>query len=282
MTQPTHAIEITRENGVLTITINRPERKNALTPAMYEAMNEALASAHEDASVRVVLLRGQPGIFTAGNDIEDFLKTPPTGNDSPVMRFLYAIAGAEKPLVASVAGAAVGVGTTLLLHCDMVYAADTASFAMPFAQLGLCAEAASSLLLPRIAGHQLAAEKLLLGEMFDAAEAHRMGFVNRVLPAAELDAFVAAQLAKLVALPASSLHVTKAFMKRASQHEIKARISAEAVQFGEMLRMPEAREAFTAFLQKRKPDFRQFDGAPDGAERGTRNASRPSDVQAVS
>jgi enoyl-CoA hydratase/carnithine racemase len=259
MTQPTNAIELTRENGVLTITINRPERKNALTPAMYVAMNEALASAHEDASVRAVLLRGQPGIFTAGNDIEDFLKSPPMGSDSPVMRFLDAIASAEKPLVASVAGPAVGVGMTLLLHCDIVYAADTASFAVPFAQLGLCPEAASSLLLPRIAGHQLAAEKLLLGESFDAAEAHRMGFVNRVLPAAELDAFVAAQVAKLVALPASSLRLTKAFMKRAGEHEIKTRIAEEAVQFGKMLLAPEAREAFTAFLQKRKPDFRQFD-----------------------
>jgi enoyl-CoA hydratase/carnithine racemase len=259
MTQPTNAIQVTRENGVLTITINRPERKNALTSAMYVAMNEALASAHDDASVRAVLLRGQPGIFTAGNDIEDFLKSPPTGSDSPVMRFLDAIASAEKPLVASVAGAAIGVGMTLLLHCDIVYAADTASFAVPFAQLGLCPEAASSLLLARVAGHQLAAEKLLLGESFDAAEAHRMGFVNRVLPAAELDAFVAAQVEKLVALPASSLRVTKALMKRSGEHEIKARITEEAVHFGKMLLAPEAREAFTAFLQKRKPDFRQFD-----------------------
>jgi len=259
MTQLTHEIQVARENGVLTITIDRPQRKNALTPAMYETMNAALASAHEDASVRVVLLCGAAGIFTAGNDIEDFLKSPPTGADSPVMRFLDAIASAEKPLVASVPGAAIGVGTTLLLHCDIVYAADTASFAVPFAQLGLCPEAASSLLLPRIAGHQLAAEKLLLGETFDAAEAHRMGFVNRVLPAAELDAFVAAQVAKLAALPASSLRMTKALMKHAGEHEIKTRIGEEAVHFGRMLLSPEAREAFTAFLQKRKPDFRQFD-----------------------
>ncbi|WP_322032463.1 enoyl-CoA hydratase [Paraburkholderia sp. J76] len=248
-----------RDNGVLTITINRPERKNALTPAMYEAINAALASAQEDASVRAVLLRGQAEIFTAGNDIEDFLKTPPTGADSPVMRFLAAISGFEKPLVAAVAGAAVGVGTTMLLHCDLVYVADTARFAMPFAQLGLCPEAASSLLLPRIAGYQAAAEKLLLGETFDAAEAYRMGFVNRVLPAAELDAFVAAQLAKLVALPASSLRATKSLMKRAGTQEIREQMSEESVHFGKMLLAPEAREAFTAFLQKRKPDFRQFD-----------------------
>jgi enoyl-CoA hydratase/carnithine racemase len=252
-------ILVTRENGVLTITIDRPARKNALTPAMYLAMVDAFKSAHEDASVRAVLVRGSAEIFTAGNDIEDFLKTPPAGSDSPVIRFLDAIATFDKPLIAAVAGPAIGVGTTLLLHCEMVYAADNARFAVPFAQLGLCLEAASSLLLPRIAGYQGAAEKLLLGETFDAAEAHRMGFVNRVLPAAELDAFVAAQLAKLVALPASSLRVTKSLMKRATEHEIKTRLSEEFVHFGKMLLAPEAREAFTAFLEKRKPDFRQFD-----------------------
>jgi len=252
-------ILISRDNGVLTITINRPERKNALTPPMYQTMVDALKDAHADASVRAVLFRGHAEVFTAGNDIEDFLKTPPTGGDSPVMRFLGAIASATKPLVAAVAGPAIGVGTTLLLHCDIVYAADTARFATPFAQLGLCPEAGSSLLLPRIAGYQGAAEKLLLGETFDAAEAHRMGFVNRVLPAAELDAFVAVQMAKLVALPAASLRVTKALMKQAGEQEIKARMSEEGEHFRTMLVAPEAREAFTAFLQKRKPDFRQFD-----------------------
>ncbi|CAD6522220.1 2,3-dehydroadipyl-CoA hydratase [Paraburkholderia hiiakae] len=252
-------ILVARENGVLTITIDRPARKNALTPAMYQAMADALTGANEDASVRAVLLTGHTEIFTAGNDIEDFLKSPPAGADSPVIRFLDAISTFEKPLVAAVKGPAIGVGTTLLLHCDIVYAADNARFAVPFAQLGLCPEAASSLLLPRIAGYQGAAEKLLLGETFDAAEAHRMGFVNRVLPAAELDAFVAGQLAKLVALPASSLRVTKSLMKRASDHEVKTRMSEEFVHFGKMLLAPEAREAFTAFLGKRKPDFRQFD-----------------------
>ncbi|WP_321935007.1 enoyl-CoA hydratase [Paraburkholderia sp. J8-2] len=252
-------ILVARENGVLTITIDRPARKNALTPAMYQAMADALTGANEDASVRAVLLSGHAEIFTAGNDIEDFLKSPPAGADSPVIRFLDAISTFDKPIVAAVKGPAIGVGTTLLLHCDIVYAADNARFAVPFAQLGLCPEAASSLLLPRIAGYQGAAEKLLLGETFDAAEAHRMGFVNRVLPAAELDAFVAGQMAKLVALPASSLRVTKSLMKRASDHEIKTRMSEEFVHFGKMLLAPEAREAFTAFLEKRKPDFRQFD-----------------------
>ena len=252
-------IQVARADGVLTITIDRPARRNALTPAMYQTMVDALNAAHDDATVRAILFRGHADIFTAGNDIEDFLTSPPAGDESPVFRFLLAISSAGKPLVAAVAGAAIGVGTTMLLHCDLVYAADTARFAMPFAQLGLCPEAASSLLLPRIAGYQAAAEKLLLGDMFDAAEAHRMGFVNRVLPAADLDAFVAAQLAKLTALPAASLRATKTLMKRAGEHEIRTQMAEESVHFGKMLLAPEAREAFSAFLEKRKPDFRQFD-----------------------
>ena len=251
-------ILIARESGVLTITINRPERKNALTPAMYQTMADELAAAQEDAAVRAVLVRGHAEIFTAGNDIEDFLKSPPTLTDSPVGHFLKAIAVFEKPLVAAVAGAAIGVGTTLLLHCDLVYAADTATFSLPFAQLGLCPEAASSLLLQRVAGYQGAAEKLMLGEPFDAKEAQRMGFVNRILPAAEVDAFALQQAQKLAALPASSLRVTKQLMKRAAQHEIQTQMTDEAVHFAKMLLAPEAKEAFKAFFEKRKPDFRQF------------------------
>jgi enoyl-CoA hydratase/carnithine racemase len=252
-------IQVTHADGVLTIAINRPARRNALTAAMYQTMADALNAAESDPTVRAILIRGDSDVFTAGNDIEDFLKSPPTGDDSPVIRFLHAIADAGKPLVASVAGAAVGVGTTLLLHCDFVYAADTARFAVPFAQLGLCPEAASSLLLSRVAGYHAAAEKLLLGETFDANEAHRMGFVTRVLPAAELDAYVAAQLRKLIALPAASLRVTKSLMKRASAREIRTQMDEELVHFGRMLLAPEAREAFSAFLEKRKPDFSAFD-----------------------
>jgi enoyl-CoA hydratase/carnithine racemase len=226
---------------------------------MYRTMAEALAEAEGDAGVRAILVRGVAGAFSAGNDLEDFMKSPPTSDDAPVLQFLRRISGAQKPLVAAVNGVAVGIGTTLLLHCDIVYAADSAVFSLPFAQLGLCPEAASSLLLPRIAGYALAAEKLLLGEAFDAHEAHRMGVVNRLLPAAEVDAFAYAQAAKLAALPASSLRVTKALMKRASEQEVAVQMKDEVVHFGKMLLAPEAREAMTAFFQKRKPDFRQFD-----------------------
>ncbi|CAD6540541.1 enoyl-CoA hydratase [Paraburkholderia sabiae] len=251
-------ITLTRTHDVLTIAFNRAEKKNAITAAMYQTMADALVEAQANPEIRAVLIRGSAGIFSAGNDLEDFMKQPPVGENAPVFQFLRAISSAEKPLVASVAGAAVGVGTTLLLHCDLVYAADTATFSLPFSQLGLCPEAASSLLLQRVAGYQAAAEKLMLGEPFDAREAQRMGFVNRLLPAAEVDAFALQQAQKLAALPASSLRVTKQMMKRAAQHEIQTQMTEEAVHFAKMLLAPEAKEAFKAFFEKRKPDFRQF------------------------
>ncbi|MEM5382015.1 enoyl-CoA hydratase [Paraburkholderia phymatum] len=251
-------ILVERTADVLTIAFNRPDKKNAITAAMYQTMADALVQAQDDASVRAILIRGSVGIFSAGNDLEDFLNKPPVREDASVFQFLRAISEAEKPLVASVAGAAIGVGTTLLLHCDFVYAADTAMFSLPFAQLGLCPEAASSLLLQRVAGYQAAAEKLMLGEAFDAKEAQRMGFVNRLLPAAEVDAFAMKQAQKLAALPASSLRVTKQLMKRAAQHELRTQMTDEAVHFAKMLLAPEAKEAFSAFFEKRKPDFRQF------------------------
>jgi enoyl-CoA hydratase/carnithine racemase len=252
-------ILIERADGVLTITLNRPDKKNAITAAMYQEMADAFFEAEKDASVRVVLLRANGGSFSAGNDLEDFMKAPSMDRDAPVLQFLRRISSAPKPLVAAVAGAAVGVGTTMLLHCDLVYAASTAKFSMPFVQLGLCPEAASSLLLPRIAGYQRAAEKLLLGEAFDANEAMNMGFVNRIVDAGEVDALALAQAKKLAALPASSLRMSKSLMKGADARAIAERIDEEAGHFGKMLTAPEAREAFQAFFEKRKPDFSRFE-----------------------
>lgn len=186
------------------------------------------------------------------------MKNRPTGTDSPVFQFLWQISHASKPMVAAVAGAAVGIGTTLLMHCDLVYAADNARFSMPFTQLGLCPEAASSLILPQIAGYQRAAEKLLLGEAFTAEEAASMGLVNKVLPAEELLAFAQAQAAKLVALPAASIRITKRLMKGAQTAEVEARMAQEIEHFGAMLKAAEAAEAFTAFFERRKPDFSKF------------------------
>ncbi|MFM2398729.1 MAG: hypothetical protein RL341_886, partial [Pseudomonadota bacterium] len=173
-------------NGVARIEIARPAKKNAITIDMYQAMADALLDAQDSKAVRAVLICGQPDIFTAGNDLEDFMIRPPAGMDSPVFAFMKALKDCEKPVVAAVAGAAVGIGTTLLLHCDLVYAADNAKFSMPFASLGLCAEFASSVLVPANAGYVRAAEKLLLGEPFDVTEAIEMGIVNRALPPSEL------------------------------------------------------------------------------------------------
>ncbi|HTJ94508.1 MAG TPA: enoyl-CoA hydratase [Pararobbsia sp.] len=252
-------VVVSRDGGVLTIAFNRVAKKNAITVAMYQAMADGLAEAADDASIRAILIRGDEQVFSAGNDLADFMRNPPRGDDAPVFQFLKGIANARKPIVAAVAGAAVGIGTTMLLHCDLVYAGANARFSLPFAQLGLCPEAASSLLLPQLAGYQRAAEKLLLGESFDASEALAMGLVSRVLAADEVNAFALAQASKLAALPPASLRVTKGLMKDANRATILARMNEEGAQFGKMLVAPEAREAFAAFMEKRAPDFAQFD-----------------------
>ena len=251
-------IEVRTEAGIATVAFARPDKKNAITADMYACMAEGIEAAAADASVRVALIAGSAECFTAGNDLQDFLANPPAGDASPVFRFLRALAAFPKPVVAAPCGPAVGIGTTLLLHCDLVYAGDNARFSVPFAQLGLCPEAASSLLLPAIAGWQHAAEKLMLGEPFGADEARAMGIVNRVLPAGEAIGFARAQAAKLAALPPASLRETKRLMKAGFAEAIARRMADEGQVFGRMLRAPEAREAFTAFFEKRRPDFSSF------------------------
>jgi enoyl-CoA hydratase/carnithine racemase len=231
---------------------------------MYQAVADALADGDQDPAVRAVLIAGKPEIFTAGNDLDDFLKNsapvPGVPADSrPVFHFMRALSGMNKPVVAAVSGAAIGIGTTMLMHCDLVYAGDNAKFSLPFSQLGLCPEFGSSLLLAQLAGYPRAAEKLLLGEAFGAQEALEMGLVSKVLPAAELRTFAQQQAAKLVALPAASIRTTKALMKRARTPAINEAIAAENERFAAMLQGAEAKEAFTAFFEKRKPDFSRFD-----------------------
>lgn len=243
------------EHGVITITFNRVQRKNSVTAAMYAALAEALAAAAQDPAVRVAVIQGHETVFCAGNDIADFLEQPPKSADAPVFRFLHAISTFPKPLVAAVCGPAVGIGTTLLLHCDLVYAGDNAMFSMPFVNLGICPEAASSYLVPRLMGHARAAETLLLGEPFSAESAMEWGLLNRIVPPTEANALAQQQAAKLAAKPLSSLMTTKRLMKKGQDAVVAERMKEEGATFSRMLTEPAAREAFSAFMDKRKPDF---------------------------
>jgi len=247
------------EGPVLRLQINRPEKKNALTLAMYEQMTSALEAADRDPTVRVVLIHGQPDSFSSGNDLQDFAQSPPTGGDSPVGRFIAAISRASKPLVAAVAGPAVGIGTTMLLHCDAVYAAENTRFQLPFVNLALLPEAGSSLLLPMQIGYLRAAELLMLGEPFSAAKALQYGLVTEVC-ADGPTALTAAQAvaAKLSAKPPAALHVIKMLLKQPHAAQLAAQVGDETRHFVEQLQSPEAAEAFKAFFEKRAPDFTQF------------------------
>jgi enoyl-CoA hydratase/carnithine racemase len=248
-------ILIHTEDGVTTLTFNRVDKKNSITAAMYAALADAVEAARADAAVRCVVFQGHETFFSAGNDIGDFLNNPPAGEDAPVFRFLRAIATFPKPLLAGVCGPAVGIGTTLLLHCDLVYAGDNAAFSMPFVNLGLCPEAASSLLVPQMMGYHRAAEALLLGEPFMAEAALEVGLVNRVLAPSEVTNYTQSVARKLAAKPLSSLVETKRLMKKGNAQQVMAVMAEEGASFGRMLREPAAREAFSAFMERRKPDF---------------------------
>jgi enoyl-CoA hydratase/carnithine racemase len=251
-------ILLDRQGAVERIQINRPAKRNAFTTAMYADMAAALSAAGADPAVRVVVLTGAGGFFSAGNDVEDFLRNPPAGADSPVWRFLQTLAGMEKPLVAAVEGPAVGIGTTLLLHCDIVLASKTARFQLPFVDLGLVPEAGSSLLLPALAGYHKAAELLLLGAPFDAEAAERIGLVSRVVLPAELVEGAMALAEALALKPPASLRLTKRLLRRHTHARLAETMQEEGRLFTERLASPEAREALTAFLEKRKPDFSRF------------------------
>jgi len=246
-------------NGVATIEIARPEKKNAITVDMYAAMAEALREANATPAVRAVLITGQPGIFTSGNDIDDFMNHPRQTGESPVFQFMKALLGCEKPVVAAVTGAAIGIGTTMLLHCDLVYISDEARLAMPFVSLGLVAEFASSLVVPQLMGRVKATEKLLLGDPFTPEDAVDMRIANAVLPAGEVLNHARRMAERFNALPPGAVRDTKKLMHGASREQLLATIAAEGEIFGQRLSSPEATEAFTAFFQKRKPDFSKFE-----------------------
>ncbi len=244
--------------GVLHVVINRPEKRNALSPAMYDALAGALAHADAEPGIRVTLLQGAGGCFTSGNDLHDFVHAPPAGEESPVFRFLNAISTAQKPVVAAVLGPAVGVGTTMLLHCDLVYAGEGARFELPFVNLGLCPEAAASLLLPQLVGHQRASELLLLGEPFGAERAREIGLVNAVFSDGEVLQQAGAAARRLAQQPPASVRLTKALLKRGGRRAVAEIIAEEGRHFLQRLSSPEAQEAFAAFFERRRPDFNRF------------------------
>ncbi|MHB8137975.1 MAG: enoyl-CoA hydratase [Smithellaceae bacterium] len=247
-----------KQNGILTIEFNRPGKKNAITSAMYQMMADAIKDGEEDKAMRVILFCGQPEVFSAGNDLEDFMNAKEDLADRPVAQFLRNLSMASKPVIAAVSGMAIGIGVTLLLHCDQIYAAEHTKFSMPFAKLGLCPEFGSSKLLPEMIGYPRAAELLFFGESFSAEQAFDMGLVNKVLPSADLMAYAYAQAAKLVVLPASSLRTTKRLMKARYADAVIEQMIEENKYFSAMLQSPEAKEAFTAFFERRKPDFLKF------------------------
>ncbi len=245
-------------NGVATIEIARPEKKNAITSQMYSEMAAALSAASQDKAVRAVLIHGQPTVFTSGNDLEDFMARPPRGEEAPVFQFMQALLGCEKPVVAAVNGAAIGIGTTLLLHCDLVYVADDARLAMPFVALGLVPEFGSSLVVPRLMGHVKAAEKLLLGDPISGTEAVDWGIANAVLPAAEVVKHARRMAERFNGLAPEAVRVSKKLMTAPGREQLQKVIAEEAEIFSARLRSPEAIEAFQAFFQKRAPDFSKF------------------------
>jgi enoyl-CoA hydratase/carnithine racemase len=243
-------IHLARENGVLSITIDRAAKKNALTGPMYAAMALAIADAGDDAEVGAVLIQGQPGVFSAGNDISEFMAFANSGSlGEEVLAFLQALTIGKKPLVAGVDGLAIGVGVTMLFHCDYVVASDRSTFQTPFVNLGLVPEAASSLLAPRLMGHHRAFEMLAMGRKFDAARARESGFVNEIVAADALTATAMAAASEIAARPREALAIARNLVRR-DPAPVLDRIDEEARLFGERLRSAEARKAFMAFLAK--------------------------------
>lgn len=251
----TEHIRIERNDGIVTLTFARPDKKNALTNAMYGVLADQLISAETDPAARVIVLRGEGDMFTSGNDIGEFagIATGAIRGERHVSRFVRALAQSSRPLVAAVQGRAVGIGTTMLLHCDFVVLADNAQLSTPFVNLALVPEAGSTLLMPLRIGHARAFEMFAFGDAMDAPTALGLGIANRVVPLERLHAEAANVAARLAKLPAGSLAATKRLMRNPAV--LTAQVEAESARFAERLTTAEAREAFTAFAERRPPDF---------------------------
>lgn len=246
-------IQVTSDGGVMAIVLNRPERRNAITVAMYAALAAAVRSAGNDPAVRLITIRGSGADFTAGNDLMDFMAEvrPEAIEDLPVGHFLMALADNEVPLVAAVHGNAIGIGTTMLLHCDLVLADQAACFKMPFVELGLVPEAASSLILPRLSGRRGAARMLLLGDRFGAEQARDWGIVSHVVPSGGLDETLAGVVATLLSRPPEALRLTQRLLRAADREAVIERITLESGHFGERLQSDEIKQAIAAFFTAR-------------------------------
>jgi enoyl-CoA hydratase/carnithine racemase len=249
-------VRVEHGGGVLAITLNRPERRNAITVAMYGALADAIAGAWDNGETRLITIRGEGQDFAAGNDLADFLDSDPRGEDIPVWRLLRSLAECELPIIAAVHGNCVGIGTTMLLHCDLVIADDSARFSMPFVDLGLVPEAASSLLFPRLAGRRRAARYLLLAEPFGAEEAVAIGLVSHRAAAGSLDEKLAEIVAAMLAKPPEALRLTQQLLRHGARDEILDRMKMESDHFAERLSSAEVTEAISAFFEKRKPAWR--------------------------
>jgi len=243
-----------RSGSVLRIQLNRPEKKNAMTNDMYATLAELLNAAAKDEQIRVVLWHGAGDSFCAGNDVVDFLKTPP-GSSMPQAPLMKAFVEFDKPLVAAVHGSAIGGGTTMLTHCDFVYAGESAEFQVPFVNIGLTPEFGSSYSLPARLGHLRASEFILLGQPFNAARAAELGLVTRVVPDKDLLATATQTAQQLATKPAEALRTSKKLLKRSSRGPVEEAIRVENETFAALLQSPDAKEALTAFLEKRRPDF---------------------------
>jgi enoyl-CoA hydratase/carnithine racemase len=246
------SIIIEQAGQVLTLTLARPDKKNALSSAMYLQLTQAFRDAEIDSNVHVIVLRGQPDCFCAGNDLADFVAAGALNAEHPTVMFLHQLSQCTKPVVAAVAGLAIGIGTTALLHCDLVYAAPDCRFQMPFTALGLCPEAASSLLLPKLLGYQKAAQYLLLGEAFGSVEAERFGLVNQVVNNDELFALAAEKAAKLAALPTEAVMQSKKLLRQPQQQLVQQVLHQELAVFEHLLQTSDCQQALQRFFQRAK------------------------------
>lgn len=240
------------EDKVLGLQINRPEKKNALTPGMYQALGEGIQLADNDDSIHAILIRGTDDCFTSGNDVSGFLSGNESSGERPSLIFMKAISQARKPIVAAVSGLAIGIGTTMLLHCDLVYASEQCFLQLPFTRLGVCPELGSSLLLPYFMGHQRAAELLLLGDRFGAEKAREFGLVNDVLPQGEYLEVARERARELAGLPNGALQVTKQLMKRSFENVLPGTLDVELQNFNQLVQSPEAQAIVLAFLNRKK------------------------------